>query len=105
MYDNTPYIDVDEDPGVGEHNYSHNLTLMHVPAQRDDWITRHIDETRYAIFSTNSDDVTLLDAEGLVNWYSKRWDIEMKYRMIQPLMPSIGSTDYRMRLFSFVFSC
>lgn len=105
LRDDTPYIDVDEDPDVGEDNYSHDLSFMHVPAQRDDWIIRHVDDTGYAIFVTNRDDVTPLDAEGLVNRYSERWDIEMEYRMILPLMPSIASTDYRIRFFAFAFSC
>jgi len=105
LRDDTPYIDVDEDPNVDEDNYSHDVTFMHVPAERDDWIIRHVDDTGYAIFVTNRDDVTPLDAEGLVNRYSERWDIEMEYRMILPLMPSIASTDYRMRFFAFTFSC
>ena len=105
LRDDTPYIDVDEDPDVGEDNYSHDVSFMHVPAHRDDWIIRHVDDTGYAIFVTNRDDVTPLDAEGLVNRYSERWDIEMEYRMILPLMPSIASTDYRMRFFAFTFSC
>ena len=45
---------------------------MHVPADRDDWIIRHADETGYAIFATNRDDVTPLDAEGLTNRYPER---------------------------------
>jgi len=105
LHADTPYIDVEEDPDVGEDNYSHDVTFMHVPAQRNDWIIRHMDDTGYAMFVTNRDDMTPLDAEGLVNRYSERWDIEMKYRMIEPLMPSIASKDYRMRFFSFVFSC
>ncbi|EMA09608.1 hypothetical protein SAMN05443574_13612 [Haloarcula vallismortis] len=105
LRDDTPYIDVEDDPDVAEDNYSHDLTFMHVPANRDDWIIRHADDTGYAIFATNRDEVTPLDAEGLVNRYSERWDIEIEYKMIQPLMPSIASTDYRMRFFAFVFSC
>jgi hypothetical protein len=105
LRNDTPYIDVDADPDVEADNYSHDVTFMHVPAERDDWIIRHADDTGYAIFVTNSDDVSPFDAEGLVNWYSKRWDIENEYRMILPLMPSIASTDYRMRFFAFTFSC
>mgnify|MGYP000713570438 CR=1 FL=1 len=105
LRNDTPYIDVDEDPDIGENNYSHDVTFMHVPAERNDWIVRHADDTGYAIFITNRDDVSPVDAEGLTNRYSKRWDIENEYRMILPLMPSIASTDYRMRFFSFTFSC
>jgi hypothetical protein len=105
LRDGTPYIDTDTDPTVGADGYSHDVTFMHVPAERDDWIVRHQDDTGYALFATNREDVSPLDAEGLTNRYSERWDIEIEYRMIQPLLPSIASTDYRMRLFSFVFSC
>jgi IS4 transposase len=105
LHDDTPYIDTDNDPTVGEEGYSHDVTFMHVPAERDDWIVRHQDDTGYALFATNREDVSPLDAEGLVNRYSERWSIEIAYRSILPLLPSIASTDYRMRFFSFVFSC
>jgi len=105
LRDDTPYIDVEDDSTVGEDGYSHDVTFMHVPADRDDWIIRHKDDTGYAVFVTNRDDVTPMDAEGLTNRYSDRWDIEIEYKMILPLIPSIASTDYRMRFFSFVFSC
>lgn len=105
LRDTTPYIDTDDDPDVREDNHSHDVTFMHVPADRDDWIVRHADNTGYAIFATNRDDMTPLDAEGLTNRYSERWDIENEYRLLLPLIPSIASTDYRMRFFSFVFSC
>lgn len=105
LLNDTPYIDTDDDPDVGEDNYSHDVTFMHVPADRNDWIIRHADDTGYAIFVTNREDVSPLDAEGLTNRYSERWDIEIEYKMIQPLIPSIASTDYRMRFFAFVFSC
>jgi len=105
LHDETPYLDTDDDPDIDGENYSHEQTFMHVPADRDDWIIRHADDTGYAIFATNRGDMTPLDAEGLTNRYSVRWDIENEYRLIQPLIPSISSTDYRMRFFSFVFSC
>lgn len=105
LRNDTPYIDVDDDPDLGEDNYSHDATFMHVPAHRDDWIIRNANDTGYAIFVTNRDDVSPLDAEGLVNRYSDRWDIEIEYKMILPLMPSIASKDYRMRFFAFIFSC
>lgn len=105
LRDDTPYIDPETDSDVDEDNLSHELTFMHVPADRNDWIIRHVGDTGYAIFVTNRDDMTPLDAEGLTNRYSDRWDIEIGYKMIQPLLPSIASTDYRMRFFVFIFSC
>ncbi len=81
------------------------VSFMHVPADRDDSILRHTDNTGYAIFATNRDSVTPVDAEGLVNRYSERCDAGVEYKIIKSLIPSIASTDYRMRFFTFVFSC
>ncbi|MFC5135288.1 hypothetical protein ACFPJA_11240 [Halorubrum glutamatedens] len=78
---------------------------MYVPAKRDDWVFTEEDDVKYTVFVTNRDDVLPQDAMGICNRYSKRWDIEIKYKVLQPLLPSIASKDYRMRYFSFVFSC
>ena len=64
----TSYVDVSDDPTVGEDN-------------------------EYAVFVTNADDVSPMEAIGLSDEYSKRWDIEIEYKMIRPLLPSIRSTD------------
>jgi len=104
LRDNTPYIDTESDPDVDEDNYSHDVTFIHVPADRNDWIIRNADDTGYALFATNRDNVTPMDAEDLTNRYSHRWDVENEYRMVLPMVPSIASKDYRMRFFSFVFS-
>lgn len=101
----TPYIDIEADDTVGENNKSHELNLMYVPAEREDWIHEKAGNTKYTGFVTNREDVSALDALGFTERYGNRWDIENEYKMIQPLMPSIASTDYRMRYFSFVFSC
>lgn len=104
LRDEASYIDVDTDPDVGKDNFSHEADLMYVPADRDDWIVQHMNGTGYALFVTNRDVESPMDAEGLVNRYSDRWDIENEYRMVKPMYPSIASKDYRMRFFAFVFS-
>jgi hypothetical protein len=104
--DSIRYADVDGDETIGEDGYSHDVTFMHVPADRDDWVVMSDDKTGYATFVTNrSGEISPMDAIGFTNRYSDRWDIEIEYKMILPLVPSIASTDYRMRFFSFVFSC
>ena len=104
--DGTAYIDVESDETLGENGYSHDVTFMHVPADRKQWDTSPEREIPYALFVTNrSDDISPMDALGFTDRYSDRWDIEIEYKMITPLIPSIASKDYRMRFFSFVFSC
>lgn len=102
LEDQVPYIDVDQDETIAEDGYSHDVTFMHVPAHKEDWAVT----SNYALFVTNrSDAISPMDALGFTNRYSDRWDIEIEYKLITPLMPSIASKDYRMRFFSFVFSC
>ncbi|WP_136361766.1 hypothetical protein [Halobacterium salinarum] len=101
----TRYIDTESDETVGEDGYSHDVNFMYVPADRDDWVVAEAQDIQYTVFTTNRDDVAAVDAPGFVDRYSKRWDIEIEYKMIQPMVPSIASRDYRMRYFSFIFSC
>ncbi len=61
-------------------------------------------EGSYAVFVTNRDDVSSDDAMGLTDRYSQRWDIENEYKSIKRFLPSIASTDFRMRCFAFMFS-
>lgn len=102
----TSYVDTDADENIGENGYSHDVTFMHVPADRKKWDVSPERNIDYALFVTNrSDDISPMDALGFTDRYSDRWDIEIEYKMITPLVPSIASKDYRMRFFSFVFSC
>ncbi|WP_254278628.1 hypothetical protein [Haloarcula marina] len=103
--DSTRYVDAENDETVGENAYSHDVNFMYVPAERDDWIHKRSNDVKYTVFTTNRDDVAAVDAPGFVDRYSDRWDIEIEYKMIKPMLPSIASRDYRMRYFSFVFSC
>jgi len=106
VQDDVAYVDVESDERLRENGYSHDVTFMHVPADRKKWDTSPEREIPYALFVTNrSDEISPMDALGFTNRYSDRWDIEIEYKMITPLVPSIASRDYRMRFFSFVFSC
>jgi IS4 transposase len=98
----TPYVDVADDPTVGEDGYSHDASFLYVPAEDEDWAVD--EDNEYAVFVTNADDVSPMEAIGLSDEYSKRWDIEIEYKMVKPLLPSIRSTDYRMRFFTFAYS-
>jgi IS4 transposase len=93
----TPYVDVADDPTVGEDGYSHDASFLYVPAEDEEWAVD--EDNEYAVFVTNVDDVSPMEAIGLSDEYSKRWDIEIKYKMIKPLLPSIRSTDYRDAVF------
>jgi IS4 transposase len=101
----TRYLDAENDETVGENGYSHDVNFMYVPAEREDWVHTDSNDIKYTVFTTNRDDIAAVDAQGFVDRYSKRWDIEIEYKMIKPMLPSIASRDYRMRYFSFVFSC
>ncbi|WP_200532075.1 transposase [Halorubrum sp. LN27] len=101
----TRYVEAESDDTVGEDGYSHDLNFMYVPAKKDDWVYTELDDVEYTVFVTNREDVLPEDAMGFCNRYSSRWDIEIEYKMIKPLLPSIASKDYRMQYFSFVFSC
>jgi hypothetical protein len=60
---------------------------MHVPADRKQWDTSPVREIPYALFVTNrSDDISPMDALGFTDRYSDRWDIEIEYKMITPLI-------------------
>jgi IS4 transposase len=101
----TRYVDAETDDTVGENGRSHDLNFMYVPAKDDEWVHTEENDVKYTVFITNREDVSAADAIGLVDRYSRRWDIEIEYKMIKPLLPSIASKDFRMRYFSFVFSC
>ncbi|GAB7020675.1 hypothetical protein JCM18750_35370 [Halostagnicola bangensis] len=83
----------------GEH--SHDVNFMFVPSRNKKFATT--DGGDYAVFITNRDEVSPDEAMGLTSQYSRRWDIENGYKSIKSFLPSIASTDYRMRCFSFIF--
>jgi hypothetical protein len=100
----TPYIDHNDDPAIDANGQSHDQTIIYVPGKDDEWAIEKEGE-KVGVFVTNRSEVSPIDALGFTNRYRERWDIENEYKMIKPLLPSIASTDYRMRFFAFIFSC
>lgn len=60
-------------------------------------------EGAYAVFTTNRD-VPLEQVAGFVTQYERRWRAENEYKAIKKhFLPTVGSTDYRIRFLYFVF--
>lgn len=76
---------------------SHDVQFMYVPSRSRNG--------KYAVFLTNRSDVSPDEAMGLCSRYSRRWDIENEYKTIKRFLPTMASTDYRVRLFNFIFAC
>lgn len=76
----------------------HTAEFLYVPATDKDA------EGNYAVFVTNRDHVAPEEIEHVTNSYSRRWDIENQYKSVKSFLPKTSSTDYRVRLFSFVFA-
>ncbi|GGL67050.1 transposase [Halocalculus aciditolerans] len=106
------------DTGTNEAR-EHEVQFMYVPAQTEDFEVvddrptsngegggscEDTEEMSYAVFMTNRDDVSPDEAMGLIGRYERRWDIENAYKSISRFLPSIASTDFRMRCFSFMFA-
>ena len=95
-------MDVADDPTMREDSYSYDASFLYVLAEDEEWAVDA--DNDYAVFVTNADDVSPMEAIGISDRYSKRWDIEIEYKMIKPLLPSNRSTGYRMRFFTFAYS-
>jgi len=76
----------------------HRAEFLYVPATDEDA------DGNYAVFVTNRDHVAPEEIEHVTNSYSRRWDIENQYKSVKSFLPKTSSTDYRVRLFSFVFA-
>jgi len=76
----------------------HTAEFLYVPATDEDA------EGNYAVFVTNREHVAPAEIEHVTNSYSRRWDIENQYKSVKGFLPKTSSTDYRVRLFSFVFA-
>jgi hypothetical protein len=95
-----PIADVGVEPDVEldvDGEVSHEVNFMYVPSTEEDG--------DYAVFLTNRDDVAPEDVRGLCNRYSRRWEIENEYKQIKKFLPTMASTDYRVRCFNFMFAC
>jgi IS4 transposase len=69
-----------------------------VPASSDE------EKGNYAVFVTNRGHVGPDEIAHVTNSYSRRWDIENQYKSVKSFLLKTSSTDYRVRLFSFVFA-
>ncbi|PSP99690.1 hypothetical protein BRC89_03510 [Halobacteriales archaeon QS_4_70_19] len=75
----------------------HEVNFLYVPSTSD--------EGEYAVFLSDRDDVAPADVRGLYDRYSRRWTIENEYKQSKQFLPTTASADYRVRAFTFVFSC
>jgi hypothetical protein len=93
-----PLETVGVEPNVELHigDGSHRVNFMYQPSTAKDG--------EYAVFMTNRS-VEPEDVRGLCNRYSRRWEIEIQYKEIKKFLPTMASTDYRVRGFNFVFGC
>ncbi|MEF8907024.1 MAG: transposase, partial [Haloarculaceae archaeon] len=76
----------------------HTAEFLYVPVTDEDA------DGNYAVFVTNRDHVSPDEIKHVTNSYSRRWDIENQYKSVKSFLPKTSSTDYRVRLFSFVFA-
>lgn len=79
------------------HDYQgrkHRGTIMYVESTEQ--------EDAYAMFTTNRD-IPVEQVQGVVAQYKKRWRIENEYKTIKKhFLPTMASTDYRIRFLYFV---
>lgn len=100
--------DTDQEPGVDaavQHNVTveidgedhHKQDVLYVPSTSDDA------DGKYAVFVMNRF-VDPDDAIGVVNTYSRRWDIENQYKSMKDFWPKTSSPDFRIRFCRIVFA-
>ncbi len=78
----------------GHEGRVHTGSIMYVPSTKE--------EGAYAVFTTNRD-VPLEQVQGFTGQYTQRWQIENEYKTIkQHFLPTVASTDYRIRFLYFV---
>ena len=79
-------------------NVHHTAEYLYVPSKNDDA------DGKYAVFTTNRDDVDTGEIKPICDSYSRRWDIENQYKSLKEFLPKTSSMDYRVRFTSFVLS-
>ena len=79
-------------------NVHHTAEYLYVPSKSDDA------DGKYAVFTTNRDDVDTGEIKPICDSYSRRWDIENQYKSLKEFLPKTSSMDYRVRFTSFVLS-
>jgi hypothetical protein len=87
-------VGVIRDVSHGYYGRVHTGSIMYVPSTKED--------DTCAVFATNRD-VPLDMVQGFVGQYTQRWQIENEYKTIkQHFLPTVASTDYRIRFLYFV---
>ena len=74
----------------------HTAEYLYVPSTSDDA------DGKYAVFTTNRDEVETDEITPISDSYTRRWDIEIQYKSIGEFLPKTSSTDYRVRFTNFV---
>lgn len=87
-------VGVVRDVPHGHEGRVHTGSIMYVPSTKKDG--------SYAVFTTNRD-VPLDMVQGFTGQYTQRWEIENEYKTIkQHFLPTVASTDYRIRFLYFM---
>jgi hypothetical protein len=87
-------VGVIRDVPHGYYDRVHTGSIMYVPSTKED--------DTCAVFATNRD-VPLDMVQGFVGQYTQRWQIENEYKTIKHhFLPTVSSTDYRIRFLYFV---
>ena len=82
----------------GHEGRVHTGSIMYAPSENDE------KEGSYAVFTTNRD-VPVEQVQGFIAQYSMRWTIENEYKSIKKdFLPTVASTDYRIRFLYFAFA-
>lgn len=85
---------VEHDVTLTSTENQHSVDLLYVPSKGS--------SDSYAIFTTNAD-ISVERIESITAQYRDRWTIENEYKSIKHnFLPQTCSTDYRVRLFTFV---
>lgn len=79
-------------------NVHHTAEYLYVPSRSKDA------DGKYAVFTTNRDNVGTDEIEPICDKYHRRWEIENQYKSIKEFLPKTSSTDYRVRFTKFVLS-
>lgn len=76
----------------------HTAEYLYVPSTSDDA------DGKYAVFTTNRDEVGTEEIEPISDSYTRRWEIENQYKSLKEFLPKTSSTDYRVRFTNFVLA-
>lgn len=84
------------DVTVSDGAREHKTNFLYVPSREEDG--------QYAVFVTNTDNITPDDLIHIPNLYRRRWDVENQYKSVKDFLPRTSSMDYRVRFLNVVFA-